>query len=117
MINIRTPKLCVMKPNPFIEEIKTNPFEIQEANIEEADVRNLMLNFIIHALKNMEISKTKCIFISEKHLNRKLCVPKIQYAKEIIRKNYPALEKAEYKTKAIEDVEKKYLGTRVWRTN
>jgi len=63
----------------------------------------------------MEVSRTKCFFISVDYFDMKTCGRRIRYAKDVIMKKYPRLNNSGWKLKAIKDNKGKYLGTRVWR--
>lgn len=107
------------KKNPLIEKENKNPFEIQEVPMTERNNGNTAItNFLIDAMRTMEVSTTKCIFLSKEHFdNPTKSNAAVSYAKKSIHKSYPAMEAANWSARAIKDVEGNYIGTRVYRTH
>lgn len=109
------------KNNPFESKESTeNPFQMQEATEEYVSGRYKDPNneHLYHALRKMEISKTKFLWIPASiYPNQDNATSKVHTLKKSIRQNYPALSEIDFGVKTIKDAEKKYLGLRVFRVS
>lgn len=109
-----------METQNLLVEIKhSEMFEVQSVSMsEEIKGKNPVRIALFHALRELHVSKEKCIFIPKDKINTPhAAVAAVAYARKQLISGYPAMKDVSFSTKTIRDVNKNYLGVRVWKTN
>lgn len=109
------------KEKAIIQKLsEKNPFQIEEGIVMGGprSVPEELKTFLKESLLNLPVDKEKSIFVPVNKIGKKNTVfYLVQQIKNEIRSQYPVMKNCEYACKTSLDMERRYLGTRVYRIN